>query len=344
MSESTSGSSIETQSESKTKKPKKTLIITAIAIIIAIIIILAIVLSPQYSPLGSVHDADGDGVADDEDEFPGDTTEWTDTDDDGVGDNGDAFPGDPDEWIDTDEDGVGDNTDAFPEDEGEWEDADGDGYGDNSDAFPNDPDEWLDTDGDGVGDNADAFPTDATQWADRDGDGYGDNPLGINPDAFPDDPTEWKDSDSDEVGDNADFYDQGNGKIRISIDEYQGDGTADFWTYGDPFFEIRIDLNDDGTVDERYVSSIYTDTELLVSPCYVVVDIADGLGFFQFSLRVWDSDLEGDYLIDYTPSSSSNYNIHTVYSPFAESWSYNGSDDGLEETDCTLEYSLSVTS
>jgi hypothetical protein len=43
-------------------------------------------------------DSDGDGVADTNDAFPNDASEWSDTDGDGVGDNGDAFPNDPTKW------------------------------------------------------------------------------------------------------------------------------------------------------------------------------------------------------------------------------------------------------
>ena len=59
-------------------------------------------------------DADGDGVADNVDAFPNDSTETVDTDSDGVGDNSDAFPSDPTETVDTDSDGVGDNGDVHP--------------------------------------------------------------------------------------------------------------------------------------------------------------------------------------------------------------------------------------
>lgn len=285
--------------EVRPKKPRRLLIVAVVAIAVVIVLVLAVIMSPAYSPLASVHDADGDGVADSADEFPNDPTEVKDTD--------------------------------------------GDGYGDNGDAFPNDLSEWLDSDDDGVGDNSDAFPTDATQWADRDGDGYGDNPLGINPDAFPDNPTEWRDTDSDGIGDNSDFYDNGNGKVKISVDRYQGDGTADFWTSGDPFFRISVDVNNDGTYESTYTSGIFTDTELLTAPYSVTVDLADDTDVIKFSIIVYDSDLEGDYIIDYCPSSAGTYYIHTVPAPFSEDWSYNGSDDGLSETDCILDYSLSVT-
>lgn len=59
-------------------------------------------------------DQDGDGIADDKDDFPDDPAEWRDSDGDGVGDNKDAFPNDPEETHDSDGDGVGDNKDVFP--------------------------------------------------------------------------------------------------------------------------------------------------------------------------------------------------------------------------------------
>ena len=79
-------------------------------------------------------------------------------DEDGVGDNRDAFPFDSSEWSDFDLDGIGDNTDVCPLEEGYsliplgCVDSDGDGYGDRVDAFPSIHDEWNDSDGDGVGD------------------------------------------------------------------------------------------------------------------------------------------------------------------------------------------------
>ncbi|MFQ5590761.1 MAG: thrombospondin type 3 repeat-containing protein [Phycisphaerae bacterium] len=124
-------------------------------------------------------DRDGDGVADDEDAFPDDSSEWEDADGDGTGDNADpdddndnvpddedAFPFDPDESLDTDGDGVGNKSD---------EDDDGDGVADDVDAFPLDPEENADSDGDGVGDVADAFPQNPGETLDSDHDGVGDN-------------------------------------------------------------------------------------------------------------------------------------------------------------------------
>lgn len=111
-------------------------------------------------------DDDNDTVLDEDDAFPVDPSESMDSDGDGVGDNGDAFALDPNEWLDTDQDGTGNNADT---------DDDNDGYLDENDTFPLDPEEWLDSDGDGYGDNSDQFPNDPFEWEDLDGDGYGDN-------------------------------------------------------------------------------------------------------------------------------------------------------------------------
>ena len=100
-------------------------------------------------------DSDDDGVVDEQDAFPNDSSETADTDKDGVGDNADAFPNDATETLDTDGDGVGDNKDAFPENPAESSDTDGDKVGDKADAFPTNSAETVDTDGDGVGNNAD---------------------------------------------------------------------------------------------------------------------------------------------------------------------------------------------
>ncbi|MBC88418.1 MAG: hypothetical protein CMB12_03970 [Euryarchaeota archaeon] len=184
-------------------------------------------LCPNTSPNATVdlngcdatqRDTDGDGYVDASDDFPFDSTQWSDGDGDGFGDNptgnnSDAFPTDGTQWSDQDGDGYGDNTsgnnpDAFPTDSSEWEDTDGDGVGDNGDFMPGDASQWADTDGDGYGDNSsgtngDAFPNDITQWSDQDGDGYGDNASGNDPDEFPTDGTQWEDVDGDGHGDNA---------------------------------------------------------------------------------------------------------------------------------------------
>ena len=168
-------------------------------------------------------DSDGDGIFNENDEFPNDPAETVDSDSDGVGDNGDAFPNNDAETMDSDSDGVGDNADVFPNDDTETLDSDEDTVGDNADAFPTDATETMDSDSDGVGDNADVFPNDANETMDSDLDTVGDNAdvfpndanetmdtdadgTGDNADVFPNDATETMDSDEDTVGDNADVF------------------------------------------------------------------------------------------------------------------------------------------
>lgn len=221
-------------------------------------------------------------------------------------------------------------------------DSDGDGHADSKDAFPSDPAEWKDADLDGVGDNTDVFPNESTQWADWDYDGYGDNPLGINPDEFPDDHDEWRDNDSDGVGDNADFYDSGNGKIKISIDSYESDGTTGSWNSGNPHFVIQAYSSNNGSFHQSYTSGVFTDEYYLSSPFSVTIDIDDYTTAFSFSITVYDFGFE-NLVIDYSPESAYTGYIHMIYPPFSGSWFYNGSDDGLTEVDCILRYSVSVT-
>lgn len=203
-------------------------------------------------------DSDGDGVDDDDDAFPDDSTEWSDTDGDGVGDNADTDD-DDDGWSDQDEVVCGSellDSGSVPADsdaDGECDaldpDDDDDGVVDSDDAFPSNPTEWADTDGDGIGNNADG---------DDDGDGWGDSTesdCGSDPmdgevsprdidgdgacnildpdddgdgvadedDAFPLDNTEWLDTDGDGLGDNSDQDDDGD----QFVDEYESECMSD---------------------------------------------------------------------------------------------------------------------
>ena len=118
----------------------------------------------------NIDDTDGDGEIDvldncpatqnpdqlnSDDDILGNSCD-ADDDNDGVVDNEDAFPLDSSEQLDTDGDLIGNNADT---------DDDGDNAPDSSDAFPLDSSEQLDTDGDLIGNNADT---------DDDGDGQSD--------------------------------------------------------------------------------------------------------------------------------------------------------------------------
>jgi hypothetical protein len=172
------------------------------------------------SPLDPTNDSDGDGVANNADAFPLDSTETTDTDGDGVGDNTDAFPSDATETIDTDDDGVGNNMDG---------DDDNDGVIDADDAAPLDP--TNDSDADGLANNADAFPLDNTETTDTDGDG---------------------------VGNNTDVDDDGDGVIDID-DPYPLDSTRQSQKLLDIDGNDKVDALTDGLVILRYVFGLRGD-------------------------------------------------------------------------------------
>jgi len=87
-----------------------------------------------------MYDKDLDGISNENDAFPNDSTEWKDSDGDGIGDNQD---------YDDDNDGYNDTVDAFPNDANEQEDNDLDGIGNNAD---------LDDDNDGYNDAEDKYP------------------------------------------------------------------------------------------------------------------------------------------------------------------------------------------
>jgi len=148
-------------------------------------------------------DTDFDGWADLQDEFPLESSQWSDSDGDGFGDQYNGFEGDTCPSI------FGNstlNTFGCP-------DADKDGWSDNGDDLPHESTQWLDLDGDGFGNNQsigalmiDWFPNDGTQWNDSDGDGHGDNPFGSAGDKFPNDPLRWSDKDNDGVADADDDF------------------------------------------------------------------------------------------------------------------------------------------
>jgi len=168
-------------------------------------------------------DFDEDGVADAEDAFFQDETQWNDGDGDGFGDN--PLGNNPDECplfygnsstdrvgcIDSDGDGYSDpeiswtvemGADAFSDDITQWSDIDGDGFGDNNVGYQFDF----------CGDDEGTSTIDRFGCPDFDGDGYSDpdpywsvskwDSLGYGPDMFIFDATQWFDSDEDGFGDN----------------------------------------------------------------------------------------------------------------------------------------------
>jgi hypothetical protein len=119
-------------------------------------------------------DDDGDGVPDDQDDFPFDANEYLDSDGDGIGDYSDTDD-DNDGWSDVSEPNCGSdpmNRLSVPSDndaDGDCDVTDADDDNDNvldgDDAFPFNPTESKDTDGDGIGDNTD-MDDDDDGWLD----------------------------------------------------------------------------------------------------------------------------------------------------------------------------------
>jgi len=161
-------------------------------------------------------DSDGDGYADSIDEFPDESSQWSDVDEDGFGDEKDGFEGDDCRTssgnstedrkgcLDTDGDGWSNpdslwtpasGADAFSIEKTQHTDQDEDGYGDAANGFQADvcPETFgtstldrfgcVDTDADGWSDAGDMLPLDPTQHEDQDKDGFGDSATGNSPDS-----------------------------------------------------------------------------------------------------------------------------------------------------------------
>ena len=99
------------------------------------ILVIGLLLGAIFNQM--LYDRDFDGIPNDKDDFPTDSSEWSDNDSDGIGDNSDT---------DDDNDGFNDSDDLFPFDSSENSDNDLDGIGDNSD---------TDDDNDGFNDSED---------------------------------------------------------------------------------------------------------------------------------------------------------------------------------------------
>jgi hypothetical protein len=236
------------------------------------------------------NDIDGDGVENDVDDFPLDSSEWADFDGDGIGDNAD---------LDDDNDLVQDLADEFPLDPSEWADYDGDGIGNNADT-DDDDDGWSDVvesicetsslipqsvpidtdsdgecdvidsddDNDGVLDISDVFPLDANEWLDTDGDGIGNN-------------ADDDDGDGDDV---SDVDDSGSQDPEIGGDDYGDYDNDGVLNYEDVFpSDPTRTLDDDGdglaVEDEGSILDNIHETNLPIFLSVVYVILIIGLTF-----------------------------------------------------------------
>ena len=204
-------------------------------------------------------DWDGDGVNNDVDDFPGDSTQWIDADGDGYGANSEGNSSDwndedPTQQFDSDLDGFGDNLsgdspDACPDEFGNstipgflgCPDADGDGYPDTLDYFPNDSTQWQDFDGDGYGDYSDG------NWADECPNTYGTSQF---------DRLGCLDSDEDGTSDLNDICPNLFGlddeeRAGCPLDDADQDGVPDLWD--DLPFDPEHSVDSDGDGYGEYV-------------------------------------------------------------------------------------------
>jgi hypothetical protein len=209
-----------------------------------------------------------------------------------------------------------------------------------------------DSDDDGYPDSEDAFPFDENEWEDTDGDGTGDNS-----DAFPEDPDEYKDEDEDGIGSLTDLLDSGDAGIHIFIDQYGSNFTSDEGVSKlDPYFIIKVDIESDGNWDEIYQSPTYQEGNIPeASKVELIFDVEDDLEMLTFTIEVWDDDtLTSDEIIDYSESSSSDWEEHALEltpeeyekgstSPFSRVYRSDGELDGNnQENDCRLRYWIQV--
>lgn len=198
-------------------------------------------------------DADGDGVPNNDDPAPLDSTIKSKVDNDGDGwlkgqdpdDNDASKPGTP--FVDTDKDSLADEGGLQPD-----PDDDNDGVPDDQDAFPANKEEQFDFDKDGKGDRSDddddndgvkdledRFPRNGEESADTDKDGFGDKV-----DNCPSVPGPQTDFDKDGKGDVCDDDDDNDG-VKDFQDAFPLNAKESKDTDGDKIGNNE-DLDDDG--------------------------------------------------------------------------------------------------
>ncbi|MCX6855022.1 MAG: hypothetical protein NTV80_08970, partial [Verrucomicrobia bacterium] len=230
-------------------------------------------------------DRDSDGVTDDSDSDPDNSSLWSDWNRNGTNDGDETPP------PDSDGDGSPDSSDTDPSDSNLWEDANRNGYNDSNE------DQFIDNDGDGRANASDSHPNDANLWNDQNGNGQNDEDeitiadtdvdgYADELDTHPDDAQRWNDhnnngsndeldvpldTDSDGLPDNSDPYplDSDNDGINNSEEIISGtnpnnadtdsDGSPDGIELFTGTSPSNVDTDSDGLTDNEEQQAYGTD-------------------------------------------------------------------------------------
>ncbi|TFG68243.1 MAG: hypothetical protein E4H25_06265 [Methanomassiliicoccus sp.] len=135
-----------------------------------------------------------------------------------------------------------------------------------------------------------------------------------------------------------DAEDSGRRVVTVSIDYYQEDGTF----AGGPCFQIWIAYigNDMVPTNETFTSGVFNDSMILESPFQASVELPENVISLSFTIKAYNGDIAENRMID-CESGTGYFISHTLTSPFEDAWTSNGSDDGFEDIDCSLTYSIS---
>ncbi len=126
--------------------------------------------------------------------------------------------------------------------------------------------------------------------------------------------------------------------VIVSIDHYQEDGTF----AGDPCFVIWIAYigNDMVPTNESFTSEVFDGSMVLESPFEASIELPENVISLSFTIKVYNGDPAENHMID-CESGTGYFISHTLTSTFEGSWASDGSDDGFEDIDCALTYSIS---
>ena len=132
-----------------------------------------------------------------------------------------------------------------------------------------------------------------------------------------------------------DFAPNNNGRIKVSITNYQELDSFDLTGYGDPYFVYILEIDD--VEFDTYTSVVFPNDNSLAGPISHTFDIPDNVREYKITVRVWDDDTSDDDQIDYT--AANGYSYYWMMTPVDDDFieTYNGEDDGISsDKDCQI--------